>query len=244
METSYQAFSNIELDLLEQLSQAVSHTTYATLFIIEHRTHSFYVVKGHPLLLCGHTEEEVREMGLSFFVEHIMPEDRQILETFKQAMHNYMCAVSKEERRKGCYIFSCFFHLLVGGKAKLPVQCEMIPMAFDDNGDYRLVYCKLSLAPKNAQKEDGLSVKNTMSNKVWTYSMVRQRWEEQASVQLSKLEHSILMLASLGHTVEEIADATHKSLSVIKHSKQRLFDKLCVKNITEAICIVLTHHLL
>ncbi|MDR0893603.1 MAG: helix-turn-helix transcriptional regulator [Mediterranea sp.] len=244
MGTPTHTFSTLELDLIEQLCEAVSHTTYATLFIIDHHTHSFHAVKGHPLLLCGHTEEEVQEMGLRFFAEHSTPEGRLILETFHQAMHNYVYALHQTERENRKLMFSFHFQLVADEKKRLPVRCEMTPMLFNENGDYRLVYSKLSLTPRNEEAEGLLLVKDTTNNQEWKYSWENHQWNEYLPTSLSELERSILTLTSMGYTEEDIANESHKALSTIKSCKQRLFEKLEVKNVMEATGVALTRHLL
>jgi len=61
---------------------------------------------------------------------------------------------------------------------------------------------------------------------------------------LTEVERDILRLSSQGYTMNDIADKLCKSIDTIKTYKKRLFAKLEVKSITEALSYATNYKLL
>lgn len=63
------------------------------------------------------------------------------------------------------------------------------------------------------------------------------------SIQLTSLERELLTLAAKGMTTEEIAQVLFRSTNTIKSRRVKLFKKLHVSSITEAISFVSNYNL-
>lgn len=50
---------------------AIARTTYQSLYIIDYFRNDFLYVSENQLLLCGHTAEEIKEMGFMFYIKHV-----------------------------------------------------------------------------------------------------------------------------------------------------------------------------
>ena len=108
--------SNV-LSTLVQTVEAFARVTYQSVYLIDYYKHEFLYVSDNPLFLCGHTAKEVKELGYSFYLEHV-PEDEQkmlielnssgfkFFETFDN-VDKYQCSMSYH------------FHLKSGTKSKL-----------------------------------------------------------------------------------------------------------------------------
>ena len=57
-----------------EAAQAFAQTTYQSIYIIDYYRKNFLYVSDNPLFLCGHTADEVRQMGYGFYLSHV-PED-------------------------------------------------------------------------------------------------------------------------------------------------------------------------
>ncbi len=57
-----------------EAAQAFAQTTYQSIYIIDYYSKNFLYVSDNPLFLCGHTADEVRQMGYGFYLSHV-PED-------------------------------------------------------------------------------------------------------------------------------------------------------------------------
>ena len=54
-----------------EATQAFAQTTYQSIYIIDYYRKNFLFVSDNPLFLCGHTADEVRQMGYGFYLSHV-----------------------------------------------------------------------------------------------------------------------------------------------------------------------------
>ena len=67
------------------------------------------------------------------------------------------------------------------------------------------------------------------------YSTLRHKWEKKEGITLSETERDVLRLSAQGYTMNEIADEMCRSVDSVKFYRRNLFERLEVKNITEAL---------
>jgi len=67
-----------KIDVLIDTFDAVSRIAYQSLYIIDYYKQNFLYVSNNPLFLCGHTAQEVHEMGYSYYTNFV-PEEEQIM---------------------------------------------------------------------------------------------------------------------------------------------------------------------
>ncbi|MDE6390388.1 MAG: helix-turn-helix transcriptional regulator, partial [Duncaniella sp.] len=65
--------------------------------------------------------------------------------------------------------------------------------------------------------------------------LATQRWQKDPMPVLTACERSVLVLSIQGPTIPEIADRICLSPDSVKKYRQRIFEKLGVRNISEAI---------
>ena len=58
-----------------EAAQAFAQTTYQSIYIIDYYRKNFLYVSDNPLFLCGHTADEVRQMGYGFYLSHTSHRD-------------------------------------------------------------------------------------------------------------------------------------------------------------------------
>ena len=78
----------------------------------------------------------------------------------------------------------------------------------------------------------------------WKYSPVDRKWHECARIILKEEEKEVLRLSMQGYTMKDISEHVSKSLDTVKTYKRRIFEKLEVENITEAISYAINNNLL
>lgn len=76
------------------------------------------------------------------------------------------------------------------------------------------------------------------------YNTVTRRWDKKTMPSLTDGEKSVLTLSIQGFTMSEIADRICLSPDTIKKYRQRIFEKLGVRNISEAIAAATNNKLL
>lgn len=70
------------------------------------------------------------------------------------------------------------------------------------------------------------------------------RWEEHAATLLNETEKAILTLSIQGLTINAIAESAHLAVDSVKLARHRLYEKLEVNNISEAISYATNYKLL
>ena len=78
----------------------------------------------------------------------------------------------------------------------------------------------------------------------WEYSLEYHKWTKNEGITLSDKEKDILSLSARGYTMNEIADHLCVAIDTVKFHKRRLFEKLNIKNIAEAISFATNYKLL
>lgn len=67
------------LELLKRAIDAMANATYQSIYVIDYFKREFLHVASNPLFLCGHSAENVRQMGYTFYIEHVPLEEQAML---------------------------------------------------------------------------------------------------------------------------------------------------------------------
>ena len=62
-----------------EAAQAFAQSTYQSIYIIDYFRKNFLYVSDNPLFLCGHTAEEVRQMGYGFYINNVPADEQPML---------------------------------------------------------------------------------------------------------------------------------------------------------------------
>lgn len=82
------------------------------------------------------------------------------------------------------------------------------------------------------------------SPEYFEYNLVTHRWDRRSMPTLSDGEKSVITLSIQGYTMSEIADRMCLSTDTIKKYRKQIFEKLGVRNISEAIIAATNNKLL
>ena len=85
------------LDYLEAI-KAFSRTTYKSIYVIDYQKRGFEYVSDNPLFLCGHTAEEIKEMGYAFYFKYVIKSDLDLLIKINTAGFEFYDKIPMEER--------------------------------------------------------------------------------------------------------------------------------------------------
>ena len=78
----------------------------------------------------------------------------------------------------------------------------------------------------------------------YEYSRQHKYWEHREGIVLTDIEQKVLWLSAQGNTVGQIGDEVHKSPDAVKNYKKRLFKKLNVSSISEALIYAINNRML
>ena len=103
-----------------EAAQAFAQTTYQSIYIIDYHRKNFLYVSDNPLFLCGHTAEEVREMGYDFYLSYVPKEEVPMLTELNRSGFRAFYDEPVENRRQ-C-MMSYDFHITHGERLRVGDQ--------------------------------------------------------------------------------------------------------------------------
>lgn len=210
---------------------AFARTTYKSLYVVDYQKKGFDYVSDNPLFLCGNTAEEVKEMGYAFYFKHVIEADLELLLKINTLGFEYYERVPVEERKN--YTISYDFHLINKAGDKTLINHKMTPLFLTEEGKLWKAIAIISLS---SEKESGnIRVINHKDNRVFNYDLEGDFWKESEAVKLSSREKEILQHSTRGYTISEISELLFVSPDTIKFHRKKMFEKLGVANISEAI---------
>lgn len=211
-------------------AEAFSRSSYQSVYIIDYFKQDFLYVSPNPMFLCGLSQERVRELGYRFYLNYVPENEQPLLLTINRAGFSFYNDIPVKER-KDWYI-SYDFHILSNGR-KILINHKLTPLALTSDGRIWLALCVVSAATHSDAGH--IEMHRVGTSDFFEYNIVTRRWTKKQMPMLTDGEKSVLTLSIQGYTMSEIADKICLSPDTIKKYRQRIFEKLDVRNISEAI---------
>lgn len=212
-------------------TKAISRITYKSLYIIDYFKKNFLYVSENPLFLCGHSPKKVNDMGFMFYLTYVVPEEQSMLVELNHKGFSFFENIPVNERIH--YSISYDFHLKSEGQSSILINHKLTPVKLDPMGHIWLAICVVSLS---SHREAGhIEMRKDNTPFYWEYSLNCHRWEKKESIVLTEKEKEILFLSAGGYTMKEIGEILCLSTDSIKSYKRKIFEKLGVGNIAEAV---------
>jgi DNA-binding CsgD family transcriptional regulator len=219
---------------------AFARTTYKSLYVIDYEKKGFDYVSDNPLFLCGNTATEVKKMGYAFYFKHVVEEDLQLLLKINTIGFEFYESLPIEDRKN--YTISYDFHLINKNGEKTLVNHKMTPLFMTSEGKLWKAIAIVSLSSED--KAGNIRVTNKNNNKIYLYNLKGDFWKEVEPIKLTSREKEILKHSTRGYTINEIAAAIYVSPDTVKFHRKKLFEKLGVVNISEAIAYATNNRLI
>lgn len=219
--------------------QAFTRTSNKSIYIIDVLRKRFEYVSENPLFLCGHTPQEVLELGFKFYLEKVKKEDLKLLRKMNEMWLAFCENIPTGEIKQ--YTLVCDFHLDFYGKPIL-VNHKYTPVLLSKGGKIGKAMCIVSLASSHGA--GNILIERQGSTTVWEYNETEEVWKASEKVYLTSRETEILMYASQGISVNEIAEKMCVVPDTVKFHRKKLFEKLEVRNISQAIAVATSYKLI
>lgn len=229
------------LDVLIRMAETISCSLYQSVYLIDYYKKKFLYVSENPLFLCGHTSKEIKELGYSFYSHHVPEEDLQMLLDINSNGFKFFESIIANEDKHKCYI-TYNFHIIFDGNRKVLINHKLAPIMLSEDGRIWIALCIVSLSPQSTSGHIEIHIEG--ERKYWIYDLDFHKWREKEMIHLNEEEKQVLTLCSQGLTMKEIADNMCKSIDTIKFYRRTMFDKIGIKNITEALTFATTYKLL
>lgn len=216
--------------LIIEAARAFERITSQCVYIIDYFKKEFLYVSSNISRLCGGEAKNIRELGYRYYIDYMPPEDLKILVEITNKGFKLFNTLSIGERKD--YTMSYDLHIISEGKRQL-VNHKLTPLILTKDGRIWLAMCTISLAAGN--KAGNVIMRKSGSEMFYLYSLYHHKWEERKEAVLTDREREVLTLSTQGYTMAEIADNICKSVDTVKACKRSIFQKLDVRNITEAV---------
>lgn len=211
--------------------KAFSRTTYSSLYVIDYEKKGFDYVSDNPLFLCGHTSEEVREMGYEFYFKYVPQEDLELLLKINTIGFDLYETKPIEERKD--YTISYDFLLKTKEGKSILINQKLTPIFLNEDGKVWKALCVVSLSTK--LKSGNITVYKKGRGVIYKYDLEGDYWKTLEEMKLTDREKEIIHYSIRGYTIKEIAEKIFVSPDTVKFHRKKLFEKLDVTNISEAI---------
>ena len=211
-------------------AEAFSRSTYQSVYIIDYFKQNFLYVSPNPMFLCGLTPEQMMKLGYRFYLEYVPEDEQPLLLTLNRAGFSFYNDIPVDERKDWYITYD--FHILNDGR-RILVNHKLTPLALTSDGRIWLALCVVSASTHTDAGH--IEMHRVGSSEYFEYNRNTHRWDKRQMPTLTDGEKSVLTLSIQGLTMSEIADKICLSPDTIKKYRQRIFEKLDVRNISEAI---------
>lgn len=213
------------------VAEAFSRISYKSIYVIDYQTQSFEYVSDNPLFLCGLSSQEVKDLGYEFYFKNVKKEDLDLLLKINEIGFDFYEKLPIDERKD--YSISYDFHLINEQGNPILVNHKLTPIYLNKEGKIWKAMCLVSLS--NQPKAGNICISKQGSNEIWKYNLTTDIWEKEQKIQLKKRETEILKWASRGLSISEMATKLFLSPDTIKFHRRKIFEKIGVQNISEAL---------
>lgn len=224
-----------DIDSYLLILDSISRLTNQCVYLVDFFKGELLYVSDNPLFLAGMNVEEVKELGGSFHTKFASEESFQKVINIVRGWFRFLEQRPLEARCS--YSLRYDYEL----KEKL-ISVSMTPVFLCEEGKPWLVLA-------TAQGSTNLKCGNALlsrynSNEIWKFIEPQQLWIPETQILLSEIEQTILRLSIQGKKETEISEEIFRSKDGLKSIKRRMFQKMNVNNITEAVSFAITSGLI
>ncbi len=211
-------------------AEAFARSTYQSVYIIDYFKRNFLYVSPNPTFMCGLPAEQVMQLGYRFYVEYVPREEQSLLVDINRAGFAFLEKIPADQRRD--WYIQYDFHIVSDGHPTL-VNHKLTPLATTSDGRIWLALCVVSASTHTTAGQ--IEMHRAGSPEFYEYNRVTRRWDKRSLPTLTDGEKSVITHSMQGLTMSEIADKMCLSPDTIKKYRKQIFEKLGVRNISEAI---------
>jgi DNA-binding NarL/FixJ family response regulator len=237
---------NKEATNVVAMFDALASICRGSVYVIDFREKCFRYISNHDLFLCGHSVDEVMQLGYNFYPIIIHPDDRLLVEKIFRETIITKC---NTEQQNNMYYFSFTFRIKVYPQQKkhpdyLIVCHKLVPIFVNRQIQFGVCSVTCSATEKAEEEADKNSNKGSGNLRLYykndeyfdEYSIIYDKWKTYKIKHLTKIEKNMLILSMNGENNESIV----KKLSIsstdnLRHRLAKLYQKLGVRTMTQAI---------
>lgn len=220
-----------DLDSYEKILNGVAHLTNNYLFLVDFYKGSVLYLSSIPLILCNMSPEEIRLSAGKLNTQFVTPHEYEMINNIIKSWFSFLMDHPIEERK--AYSVQFDYHL-----NKRLLNVSMIPIFLSKEGKPWLIICNVRIP--TSSKEGNAKISKNNSTQYWHYSR-NGKWIAEKQILLDEIEQKIISLSIQGKKEKEICEVIFRSKDGLKSIKRRIFRKMKVRNITEAVSYAISH---
>ncbi|MBN9297515.1 MAG: helix-turn-helix transcriptional regulator [Filimonas sp.] len=214
-----------------EVVKAFARLTYGSVYVIDYTDMSFEYVSENPLFLCGYSAEEVLQMGYDFYFRHVPEKDLELLSIINEAGFNFYESVPVEERK--LYSIAYDFHLVNKENKTTLINHKLTPLFLTESGKMWKSMCIVSLS--HHQTAGNIRIHKQGASDIWEFSLDKKKWYKSEKPMLTEKETEVLRLHAQGLSISQIADRMFVAPDTVKYYRRRIFERLEVNSVVEAL---------
>ena len=211
--------------------KALARLSYESVYVIDYTDMSFEYVSENPLFLCGYTVEEILQMGYQFYFRHVPEKELELLALINEAGFDFYEQIPITERK--LYSITYDFHLAQTNGELILINHKLTPLFLTQEGKLWKSMCIVSLSHHKAP--GNIHIYKHGTNEVWELNTEIKVWQKLQKPMLTRREIEVLRLYAQGLTINQIAEKIFVSPDTVKYYRRRIFERLEVSNIVEAL---------
>ena len=222
---------------------AAARTSTNSICIIDYHKRDFLYVSENPML----TPIGMKDMGYALYFNFVPKEERAMLLEINRVGLEEFSRIDVAEKME--FVISYDFHFIQNGHSRV-VNHRLTPLELNSKGQLWLALCSFSLSPRKdfgnvrmwrvTESSNGI----VGNHGVREYSLADGKWYDRVPVVLTETEQNLLVMSAQGYTTDEIADRLFRSVDTIKYHRKKLFRKLEVDSISEALAFATNYGLI
>lgn len=220
----------LQKDYLEAV-KSFARLTYESVYVIDYEKMAFEYVSENPLFLGGYSAQTVLKLGYEFYFRNVLEGDLELLNLINNAGFDFFEKLPAEEKKQ--YSITYDFHLVRKDGIPVLINHKLTPLFLTSEGKMWKAMCVVSISHhKNA---GNIRIYKQGTNEIWELDLTSHTWRKSEKPRLTKRETEILLLYAQGLTIKEVADKIFVAPDTVKYYRRRIFERLGVDNIVEAL---------
>lgn len=217
-------------DYLEAV-RSFARLTYESVYVIDFEKMAFEYVSENPLFLCGCSPEEVLNLGYEFYFKNVPEDDLDLLNLINEVGFDFFAKLPAHEKK--LYSITYDFHLKNKEGRDVLINHKLTPLFLTNDKRIWKALCIVSIS--HHKKSGNVCIYKQDSDEIWELNTENSVWRKSEKPKLTKREIEMLQLYAQGLTINEIAERIFVTPDTIKYYRRRIFERLNVGSIVEAL---------
>jgi DNA-binding CsgD family transcriptional regulator len=232
---SNKEYANLK-PILESLD-ATTRLTNSSLFVIDFAKSEIAYRTDDLLFIDEATKRDIQRESPNPYWSLILEDDLDVMLETREAYLQFVHKLKPSQRLKHTFVIDYRIRLR---RREFMITQKFTPLKLRPNGELWLgLFCITTSTHKSCEH-----IAIFGNNFRYTYDFEQKAFLPfNENMELTLMEKAILLRAAKGMTTEQIADDLCRSVNTIKTHKSRLFDKLHVSSMSEAMTFVQNYDL-